>query len=157
MFHLFLDSTQWGLSNISFLNFWDLGRQEGRTLFRVLTRHDLISVVKSDIYEAQLMFAQPLEGTWCSIIAECNIIVNYLASGNIKIAVCSHSSSAGGTRNHKFKKTLYGIGQLTRKKKRCGGEILGFWNMTLLKQCFMVKCSSVNFILPCKWALVGIS
>lgn len=64
------------------------------------------------------MLAQPLEGIQCSIIAECNIIVNYLASGNRKIAVCSHFLSVGDTRNQKIKKMLYCIGQLTRKEKK---------------------------------------
>lgn len=72
------------------------------------------------------MFAQLLEGTRCSIIAEYNIIVNYLASGNIKIAVCSHSSSAEDTRNHKIKKNTVLYRPVNRKRKRCGGEIRGF-------------------------------
>jgi len=52
-----------------------------------------------------LMFAQPLKSIRCSIITECNIIVNYFvaASGNIKTAVSSHSSPAGDTKNHRIK------------------------------------------------------
>lgn len=70
----------------------------------------------------KLMFAQPLKSIRCGVIAERNIIVNYfdVASGNIKTAVCSHSSSAGDTSNHRTEKDTVLYRPVHRKKNGVG-------------------------------------